>query len=171
MSNQQPSGFTSKAWEANKEETASIVEIPERFRVLQEVVARYQGVATKLEHLLYEICHPYRNWQVIVTELRPFVLKNFNQYRRHEQGPVCFSLFTEIFLDALSESKKNGKVVSMAMEAMLAYADKLIASLQTDSLALYREQLDSFFDRLVCLDEVDESVMMFMVQGHHPMKK
>ncbi|CAK8725470.1 hypothetical protein GMJAKD_16545 [Candidatus Electrothrix aarhusensis] len=44
MSNQQLSGFTSKAWEANKEETASIVEIPERFRVLQEVVARYQGV-------------------------------------------------------------------------------------------------------------------------------
>ncbi|RWX45817.1 pyruvate phosphate dikinase [Candidatus Electrothrix aarhusensis] len=171
MSNQQLSGFTSKAWEANKEETASIVEIPERFRVLQEVVARYQGVAKKLEHLLYEISHPYRNWQMIIPELRPFVLKNFNQYRRHEQGPACFSLFTEIFLDALSESKKNGKVVSMAMEAMLAYADKLIASLHTDSLALYREQLDSFFDRLVCLDEIDETVMMYMVQGHHPMKK
>ena len=171
MSNQQPSGFTSKAWEANKEETASIVEIPERFRVLQEVVARYQGVATKLEHLLYEISHPYRNWQMIIPELRPFVLKNFNQYCRHEQGPACFLLFTEIFLDALSESKKNGKVVSMSMESLLAYADKLIASLQTDSLPQYREQLDSFFDRLARLDEIDGTVMMYMVQGHHPMKK
>ncbi|MCI5126501.1 MAG: phosphoenolpyruvate synthase, partial [Candidatus Electrothrix sp. AR5] len=25
--------------------------------------------------------------------------------------------------------------------------------------------------RLVCLDEIDETVMMYMVQGHHPMKK
>ncbi|MCI5132855.1 MAG: hypothetical protein D3904_15390, partial [Candidatus Electrothrix sp. EH2] len=59
-----------------------------------------------------------------------------NLYRGHEHGPACFSLFTEIFLDALEASKKNGKVVSLTMEAMLAYADKLIASLQADSLAL-----------------------------------
>ncbi|WPD24285.1 MAG: PEP/pyruvate-binding domain-containing protein [Candidatus Electrothrix scaldis] len=171
MTTQQTAGFTSKAWEANKEETASIVEIPEHFRQLQEVVARYQGVAKKLEHLLYEISHPYRNWQMIILELRPFVLKNFNQYRRHEQGPACFSLFTGIFLDALTESKKNGKVVSLAMEAMLAYADKLIASLQKDSLAAYKEELDTFFEKLSSLNEIDETVMMYMVQGHHPMKK
>ncbi|WP_446008105.1 PEP/pyruvate-binding domain-containing protein [Candidatus Electrothrix sp.] len=170
MSTQQ-SGFTSKAWEANKEQTASVVEIPGRFQVLRDAVARYQGVTKKLEHLLYEISHPYRNWQMIIPELRPFVLKNFNQYRRHEHGPACFSLFTGIFLDALRESRKNGKVVSMTMEAMLAYVDKVIASLHTDSLGLYREQLDSFFEKLVRLDEMDEAVMMYMVQGHHPMKK
>ncbi len=170
MSTQQ-SGFTSKAWEANKEETASIVEVPARFNVLWEVVARYQGVTKKLDHLLYEISHPYRNWQMIIPELRPFVLKNFNQYRRHDQGPACFALFTEVFLDALTESRKNGKIVSMVMEAMLAYADKLIASLQNDSLAVYRDQLDDFFEHLIRLDEFDETVMMYMVQGHHPMKK
>ncbi|MCI5130367.1 MAG: hypothetical protein D3904_02310, partial [Candidatus Electrothrix sp. EH2] len=81
MSSQQAAGFTSKAWEANKEETASIVNIPEHLKLLQEVVARYQGVSAKLEHLLYEISHPYRNWQMIIPELRPFVLKNFNLYR------------------------------------------------------------------------------------------
>jgi pyruvate,orthophosphate dikinase len=170
MSTQQ-SSFTSKAWEANKEETASIVEVPERFNVLREVVARYQGVSKKLDHLLYEISHPYRNWQMIIPELRPFVLKNFNQYRRHEHGPACFALFTEVFLDALTESRKNGKVVSMIVEAMLAYADKLIASLRHDSLAVYRDQLDAFFEELIRLDELDETVMMYMVQGHHPMKK
>ncbi|MCI5223151.1 MAG: phosphoenolpyruvate synthase, partial [Candidatus Electrothrix sp. AR4] len=59
----------------------------------------------------------------------------------------------------------------MTMESMLAYADKLIASLRTDSLHLYREQLDTFFDSLARLDEIDNTVMMYMVQGHHPMKK
>ncbi|CAK8710692.1 Phosphoenolpyruvate synthase [Candidatus Electrothrix gigas] len=171
MTNQQQTVFTSKALEANFQQTASKVKISNRFRLLQEVVARYQGISKKLDHLLYEISHPYRNWQMIIPELRPFVLKNFNLYRRHEHGPACFALFTEVFLDALSESKKNGKVVSMTMEAMLAYADKLIASLHSDSLALYREQLDAFFERLVGLDTVDENVMMYIVQGHHPMKK
>lgn len=106
MSNQQLSGFTSKAWEANKEETASIVEIPERFRVLQEVVARYQGVSKKLDHLLYEISHPYRNWQMIIPELRPFVLKNFNQYRRHEQGLSVFPCLRKFFSTPSVKRKK-----------------------------------------------------------------
>jgi pyruvate,orthophosphate dikinase len=59
----------------------------------------------------------------------------------------------------------------MIVEAMLAYADKLIASLRHDSLAVYRDQLDAFFEELIRLDELDETVMMYMVQGHHPMKK
>ncbi|MCI5191372.1 MAG: hypothetical protein D3905_16645, partial [Candidatus Electrothrix sp. AS4_5] len=108
MTNQQQTVFTSKALEANFQQTASKVKISNRFRLLQEVVARYQGISKKLDHLLYEISHPYRNWQMIIPELRPFVLKNFNLYRRHEHGPACFALFTEVFLDALSESKKNG---------------------------------------------------------------
>ncbi|XOF33942.1 MAG: PEP/pyruvate-binding domain-containing protein [Candidatus Electrothrix sp. YB6] len=171
MSNPQSSAFTSKAWEANKLETASKVQIPERFRLLQEVVVRYQGLAAKLDQLLYEISHPFRNWQLIITELRPFVLKNFTHYRRHEQGPACFGLFTGIFLDALRDSRKNGKVIAMTMEAMLAYADKLISSLDADALPLYRDELDAFFDSLAGLDAIDETVMMYMVQGHHPMKK
>jgi pyruvate,orthophosphate dikinase len=112
MHKQQVPAFTSKALEANKEETASTVEIPARYRLLRDVVARYQGLAAKLDHLLYEISHPYRNWQMIITELRPFVLKNFNHYRRHERGPECFALFSEIFLEALMDSKKKRTVTT-----------------------------------------------------------
>ncbi|MCI5223150.1 MAG: hypothetical protein D3924_10860 [Candidatus Electrothrix sp. AR4] len=109
MNKKQLPEFKSKALEANKEETASTVEIPVRFKLLQDIVGRYQGLASKLDHLLYEISHPYRNWQMIIMELRPFVLKNFNHYRRNEQGPECFALFTEIFLEALRDSKKTAK--------------------------------------------------------------
>ncbi|MCW5206969.1 phosphoenolpyruvate synthase, partial [Desulfobulbus sp. F5] len=167
----QPSEFTSKALVANIQQTASTVEIAPCWKPLQEVVTRYQGLASRLDHLLYEISHPYRNWQLIITELRPFVLKNFNHYLSHEQGPECFALFSSIFLDALKDSRKNSKVVALTMEAMLAYADKLISSLNAQTLPLYGPQLNVFFDQLARLDEIDSSVMMQMVQGHHPMKK
>ena len=171
MSSQPPSDLQSDALKANLQQTASSVEIDPSYQVLQDVVHRYQGLSGKLEHLLYEISHPYRNWQLIIPELRAFVLKNLNHYRRHEQGPECFTRFTSIFLEALEDSRKNGKLISMIMEAMLAYTDKLIASLDAESLVLYEKNLNGFIDRLHELDAIDNQVMMYMVQGHHPMKK
>ncbi|WP_420208483.1 PEP/pyruvate-binding domain-containing protein [Candidatus Electronema sp. JC] len=167
----QPPPIISKALEANFQQTASTVEISPRWRPLQEVVARYQGLASRLEHLLYEISHPYRNWQLIISELRPFVLKNISHYLSHEQGPDCFALFSSIFLDALKDSRKNSKVVSQTVEALLAYADKLISSLTPQTLPRYGGALNAFFEQLVRLDEMDSGVMMQMVQGHHPLKK
>jgi pyruvate,orthophosphate dikinase len=171
MPTQPPAEFTSKALAANFQQTASQVEIPARYAPLREAVARYQGLASRLEHLLYEISHPYRNWQLIIGELRPFVLKNFNHYLGHGQGPDCFALFSSIFLDALKDSRKNSKVIALTMEALLAYADKLISSLNAQTLPLYGPQLNAFFDQLARLDEIDGSLMTHMVQGHHPMKK
>ncbi len=171
MSSQIIPDLQSDALTANLQETAGVVEIPSRYRVLQEVVARYQGLSDKLEHLLYEISHPYRNWQLIIPELRAFVLKNLNNYRTHANGPASFSLLTSIFLEALQDCRKNGKVVSMVMEAMLAYADKLISSLDVATLLRFEEPLNAFFSCLAGLDEIDDQVMMYMVQGQHPMKK
>ena len=161
----------SEALRANLAETAGEVVIDPAYGVLEEVVAGYQGLATKLHNLLHEISHPYRNWQLIVPELRAFVLKNLNLYRNHPRGPQSFSLFTAIFLDGLGESRKNTKLVGRIMEAMLAYGDKLINSLDPESLLRYQEVLNGFFDRLARLDEIETRVMMVMVQGHHPMKK
>lgn len=171
MNSQQSPNLQSDALKANLQETAISVDIPSHFSKLQEVVARYQGLSAKLEHLLYEISHPYRNWLIIIPELRAFVLKNLNHYRRHSQGAACFTLFTSIFLEALADSQKNGKLVSMIMEAMLAYADKLISSLNATTLPVFENDLNMFFDRLHQLDQLDTEVMMYMVQGHHPMKK
>jgi pyruvate,orthophosphate dikinase len=167
----QTAEFTSKALEANFEQTASTVEISPRYAPLREAVARFQGLSARLEHLLYEISHPFRNWQLIISELRPFVLKNFNHYLSHEQGPECFALFSGIFLDALRESRKNSKVTALTVEALLAFADKVISSLKPETLPLYGQQLNDFFEQLARLDEIDSSLMMQMVQGHHPIKK
>jgi len=171
MPTQEVPALQSDALKANLEETAGTVEIDPRYSLLQDVVVRYHGLSSKLEVLLYEISHPYRNWQLIVPELRAFVLKNLHHYRKHEQGPEAFALFSSIFLEALSDSRKNGKLVSMIMEAMLAYTDKLITLLDADMLLRFESQLNAFFEQLCQLDEIDDQVMMYMVQGHHPMKK
>ena len=166
-----PPSIESEALKANLEETAGQVVIDKAFLPLQEIISRFQGLSVKLEGLLYEISHPYRNWQLIVPELRAFVLKNLHHYRTHEQGPESFTLFTSIFIEALEESQKNGKLVRAIMEAMLAYTDKLINSMDYPCLLRHEAALNDFFDKLSKLDEIDRQVMMYMVQGHHPMKK
>ena len=93
-----PLPLASDALKANLQETAAAVSIDPAYAPLQEIVSRFQGLSTKLETLLYEISHPYRNWKLILPDLRAFVLKNLNHYRDHEQGPEAFTLFTGIFV-------------------------------------------------------------------------
>ena len=161
----------SDALRANLAATGSEVVVGPAFQPLQDVVADFQGLSAKLDHLLHEIHHPYRNWNFIIPELRAFVLKNLSHYLRHENGPKCFNLFCGIFLDALEDCQKNGKLVALVIEAMLAYTDKLINSINQDGLSSYGKEFNNFFSQLTVLDEIDSQVMMYMVQGHHPMKK
>jgi len=161
----------SDALRANLAETAGEVTVDQAFMPLQVVVANYQGLSAKLEHLLREIHHPYRNWNFIIPELRAFVLKNLNHYLRHELGPECFTLFTRIFLDALEDCQKNSKLVTLVIEAMLAYADKLITSIDLAGLNRFEKEFNDFFNRLARIDQIDDQLIMYMVQGHHPMKK
>jgi pyruvate,orthophosphate dikinase len=166
-----PLPLASAALQANLRETAGPVVINPNYAPLQDIVSRYQGLSTKLEGLLYEISHPYRNWKLIIPELRAFVLKNLNHYRDHQQGPESFSLFMGIFFDALKDSTRNDQLLQRIMEAMLAYADKLIHSLDAPALFRFEQAFAQFFSRLHHLDVTDPQVMMSMVQGHHPVRK
>ncbi|MHB1348391.1 MAG: PEP/pyruvate-binding domain-containing protein [Desulfobulbaceae bacterium] len=171
--NELPNNITLKsdALRANLAETAGEVVVDPSFEALREVVAGYQGLLGKLDILLREVHHPYRNWNFILPELRAFVLKNLGHYLRHEKGPECFLLFSGIFLTALYDCRKNGKLVAMVMEAMLAYLDKLVNAMSVSELPRFEEAFNAFFGRLLTLDEMEGQVMMHMVQGHHPMKK
>ncbi len=168
---QSTNSIKSDALRVNLEETAGEVIVDPAFDTLREVVSGYQGLSAKLDHLLYEISHPFRNWNFIIPETRAFVLKNLTHYQRHEKGPECFGLFCRIFLGALEDCKKNSKLVAMVMEAMLAFTDKLIISIDQEGLSRFENQFNSFFKQLTILDEIDVQIMMYMVQGHHPMKK
>lgn len=166
-----PLPLVSDALKANLRETAAPVVINPAFGLLRDVVCRFQGLLGKLDTLFYEISHPYHNWKLIIPELRAFVLKNCNHYRDHEQGPAAFTLFMSIFFDALKESTRNDELLQRILEAMLAYADKLILSMDSKALFRFEGALADFFTRLQALDEAEPQVMLSMVQGHHPVRK
>ena len=166
-----PLPLSSDALKANLLETASPVVIGPAFFLLRDIVSRFQGILGKLDALLYEISHPYHNWKLIIPELRAFVLKNCNHYRDHEQGAEAFTLFMDIFFDALKDAARDDLLLQRILEAMLAYADKLILSLDSAMLFRFEHALADFFTRLRQLDETDPQVMMAMVQGHQPVQK
>lgn len=161
----------SDALKANLLETAGEVEISPEYMLLHDIIGDYRGLASKIETLLYEIHHPYRNWKLLIPELRAFVLKNEHHYRKHEQGPRAFTLFTSIFFQALEDSAKDEQMVSRVIEALLAYADKFLTSLEPQGLPAYERELNAFFRYLHQLNTSKPQVMMHIVQGHHPVRK
>ncbi len=167
----QSPAIQSDALKANLQETAHEVEIDPKYNPLQEIVQNYQGLSTKLEGLLYEVSHPFRNWKMILPELRAYVLKNIPHFVKHEQGPHAFTLFSSIFFEALHDSTKNEQLVTRIIEAMLAYADKLVKSLSPEGLVSYHDELNAFFRKLSGLNDSMPSVMMLIVQGHHPVRR
>lgn len=162
--------LASDALQANLRETATPVVIDPAYNLLRDVVEKLRGLRDKLDSLLYEISHPYRNWKMIIPELRAFVLKNVNHYRDNEQGPAAFTLFMSIFFKALKESVRSDELRQQILEAMIAYADKLVVSMDSAALFRFEGALSDFFTQLETVDEDDTQVMMFMVQGHHPVR-
>ena len=169
--NTKKKNIESDALTANLLETAEEVKIDSELQLLLDVVTRYKGLHNTLENLLYEICHPYRNWNILVPLLRSFVLKNSNYYMRHEEGPAAFSLFAGLFVQAMEDSEKNSKLLSQIIESQVAWVAKMVSLLSADDLCRYQEALNSYFARLLELDDGESPIMMHIVQGQHPMKK
>ena len=159
----------SDALRANLLETATDeVTIDPSLLVLQDIVENYKGISKNLQDLLYEVCHPYRNWKMLVPRVRAFALKNISHYFKHQKGPEAFDRFMVIFCQALIDSRKNNTLLAQTIESMLAYTDRLITLLDQNSLVRYEKTLALLFSRL---KNLDDGIIIFMVQGQHPMKK
>ncbi|MEA2082726.1 MAG: PEP/pyruvate-binding domain-containing protein [Thermodesulfobacteriota bacterium] len=160
----------SDALRANLLETAvSEVAIDPSCALLSDIVKKYKGIHANLEQLLYEIHHPFRNWTLILPRLRAFVLKNFDHYHQHRDGPEAFGRFCDIFLSAIdSPLKQPSGEKETAMEALLAYIERLVSRLDHDGPAGYESVLAACFSRLVALDD---DVTMYMIQSRHCIKK
>lgn len=161
----------SDALKANLAETAGEVVIDPELTVLLEIVAGYKGIYSTLEHLLYEICHPYRNWGLLIPQLRSFCLKNSSYYLRHDQGPRAFTLLTGLFLRALAESVKKETLLIQIIEGQLAWVEKLLSLMNASDLQRFGPAMNGYFQRLAAFDESDPVAMMVITQGQHPMKK
>ncbi|MBF0322318.1 MAG: hypothetical protein HQL62_05125, partial [Magnetococcales bacterium] len=81
------------------------VDIDPRHAVLQRVVQEYSGISDALDLLLRELNHPFRNWPLILPELKGFAIKNCSLYLDHDLGPDAFDLFVDFFFQAAEDKE------------------------------------------------------------------
>ncbi|MGW8195433.1 MAG: PEP/pyruvate-binding domain-containing protein, partial [Desulforhopalus sp.] len=161
----------SDALRANLLETAGHVVIDPKLFVLLEVVEQYKGLHSSLEKLLYEVCHPFRNWKIVLPQLRSFTVKNIHHYRVHEKGPQAFRLFAGLYLQAIGETQRDAVLLSQVVGALLVWLEKLLNSATHADLLRFEAELNELFDRISTLDNSAPGVMMQFVQGQHPLRK
>ncbi len=102
------------------------VAVDPKYEVLRETVAGYRGILRTLETLLFELNHPFKNWEIILPELRAFALKNFSSYARHPQGPQAIAVIIDVFLDAVMNSSRED-LQAKAIDYLLGYMEKIIS--------------------------------------------
>ena len=119
--------FESDALRINLEETAvDRVAVDPKYEVLRTAVADYRGILRTLDNLLFELNHPFKNWEIILPELRAFALKNFASYVRHPKGPEAIAVIIGVFLDAVINSSRED-LQAKAIDYLLGYIEKIVS--------------------------------------------
>lgn len=158
----------SEALRRNLAETAvSEIRIDPRYLVLKETVKEYRGLTKAVESLLFELNHPFRNWRVIIPELRSFALKNLGSYTRHPKGPQAVELILEVFLDAARQVKRT-EIQSQALESMLSLMEKVVQTCLDGSSPDYGRVLSATFESLKALPSQHKGIL---ARNYQPIRR
>ncbi len=166
-----PEYIESDALRANLLETAEDVEIKPEYNLLLDIVANYRGIHNNLNALLYELCHSFRNWKILLPQLRSFVLKNSHIFNKHERGTEAFTLLSDIFFSALIETEKNELLAAQVVEALFVWIDKQVSLFDKENILRYEDVLNVLFQRIAKFDMEHPGLMMLIVQDRHSMKR
>lgn len=158
----------SEALRRNLEETSvSRVEIDPRYKVLQEVVADYRGLRKTVEGLLFELHHPFRNWRVILPELRGFALKNLASYSRHPKAEEAVGLILDVFLECMKTAKRTD-IQAQALECVLTYMEKVAQTCLDGGGEAYGRVLERCLEALGALPRSHKELL---ARNYHPLKR
>jgi pyruvate,orthophosphate dikinase len=97
----------SRALQENIEEFSIDVEIDPKYRTIQDVMAKYEGLQKPLNTFLEELCHPRKNWQFITGEARTFSLGYFYDLKTHPRGAEAFGLYVKIAVEAITHARSS----------------------------------------------------------------
>jgi pyruvate, orthophosphate dikinase len=109
----------SKALEVNLTDTKVHVVIEEKYNALLEIVNDYIGILKKMESFLVELCHPYKNWDFIVSEARHLSLQYYYLYKSHSNGKQALYLFSDIFFETFSSASNVNTRINAVDNLML----------------------------------------------------
>lgn len=158
----------SDALRINLEETAvERVAVDPKYDVLRETVTDYRGILKTVEGLLFELNHPFKNWGIILPEMRAFALKHFASYSRHPQGPQAIAVIMDVFLDAAMKSGRDA-LMAKAIDYLLGYVEKIISELGGSNPQSFMPVLRTCFQRLSSLPEKQ---FFFLTSSHIPLKR
>jgi len=158
----------SEALRANLEATAvQEAEFDSRYQILQEAVKDYQGIIKALDSLLFELHHPFRNWEIVIRDLRSFALKNLAVYSRSSQGPEAVKLLLDTFSNVISDAPKKEQKAE-AVEGLLAFLEKIIQKVDTERLLRIMPAVEH---TLHSLKESNEHVIKAIARSYHPVPR
>lgn len=158
----------SEALRQNLRETAvNYVLIDARYDNLLEALRSYHGVFRTAEHLVYELHHPFVNWGVFIEELRSFSLKNLPVISRTPGADDALAVIFELFHDTIFRAPKQHQKL-LVIDGLLAFYEKLIATLEFDLLYRMIPALQRSISRL---SELEESLLMGIVRSLHPLSR
>ncbi|MGE5252926.1 MAG: phosphoenolpyruvate synthase, partial [Planctomycetaceae bacterium] len=160
--------FDSDALRINLEETAvDQVAVDPKYQVLRETVSGYRGILKSLDTFLFELNHPYKNWEIILPDLRGFALKHFASYSRHPKGPLAVSALIDVFLEALLNSHK-AEVEAKVIDHLFSYLEKILNELTPENREGLLPALQACFQRL---SSMPEDKFFLLASSHTPLKR
>jgi len=92
------------ALEINLERTKAVVDIPEKYRILLNVVKNHYGVSKRTEELLVELHHQFVNWEYLLVQLKGLSIGDFYDFNTHEDGLSALKSFADIYLTVISSA-------------------------------------------------------------------
>ena len=160
--------IASEALRANLEATAvREIEFDSRYQVLRDAVKDYQGIIKAVDSLLFELHHPFRNWEVVIGDLRSFALKNLATYSRSSQGPEAIRVLLDTFSDVISQAPENDQKTE-AVNGLLAFLEKIIQKVDTEKLLTILPDIEHAFHRL---KESNAHVIKAVARSYHPVSR
>lgn len=163
-----PEILDSDALRSNLEETAvDRVAVDPKYEVLREAVKGYRGILQAVETLLFELNHPYKNWEILLPELRSFALKNFASYARHPRGPEALAVILEVFLEGLAGANRPA-LEGKALDYLLGFLERIVQEINGENRERLFSVLDPVLRRLAALPD---RFFFLLASSHVPVKR
>ncbi|MCK5796454.1 MAG: hypothetical protein KAI47_04695 [Deltaproteobacteria bacterium] len=140
----------SSALEINLKRTAVDVVIPEKHRLLLEIVAPLYGIQQETEKLLIEVNHTYVGWKETLEDLHYRAMGDFFHYNDHERGAEGLEIYCCLYEKAARDASSDLREV--AVRYWLYYLEKIAResgdhlSRNTKPLRISFHALEALFD-------------------------
>ncbi len=138
---------------------------PSKYEVLKEVVKDYLGLLSNAESLILQLNQPFKNWDLIIRELRAHALKNFSLHDHHERGIEAIKVIIDAFLESLNHPDVS--LQQSSIDSLVFYLEKILLD-GDDGLHKYGSVFQDTFNSL---NDLQEKQFFLLTINPHQLKR